>query len=336
VLTASTRNDGTMAELHLVRFDGSAVASVPIPDNTWNTYLPVVGLHAYFVDGGSVKAVAGDGTITTVGTLTLPDMSSMYGFEVGLAISPDESQIAYGYAIGLDTSANTYASRVFVETAGGTPHQLIDAPADAHGFLLPFAWSARGLWVTHTPVGLGGAGPFLSYQTINASLVNPSTGAAGPMQTSCRFPNATSVRPSGADACIAASNGPRSITVTLPDQSSRTLPDPAPSLQVGDLAVRSDGSRVAMGTATASTSQSGWAYDTIQFGDTAAGTWATVGPSGTLPIAWVDANRLLVGHTVGGGPSSAFDGVFVLDVASGTETKIDTDPMALGVLPASG
>jgi hypothetical protein len=337
VLTASTRSsDGTVADLHLVRFDGTAVASVAIPDNVWNTYLPVVGLHAYFVDGDAVKAVAGDGSVTTVGTLTLPSMSSLYGSAVGMAVSPDESQIAYGYAIGINTSANTYASRVFVDGAGGSPHQLINEPADTHGFLLPFAWSTRGLWVTHTPIGLGGAGPFLSYQSINPSLVNPLTGAVGPMQTDCRFPNATSVRPSGAAACIAAPGQARKVMVTLPDQPSRTLPDPAPSLQLGDLTVRVDGTRVALGTSTANTSQVSWSYNTIEVGDSAAGTWAAIGPRGTLPVAWVAANRLLVGHTVGDGPSSAFDGVFLLDATSGAETRIDTDPAALGTLPATG
>jgi hypothetical protein len=336
VLTATMRSsDGTVAALHLVRFDGTSVASVAIPDSAWNTYLPVVGGHAYFVDGDTVRAVASDGTVTAIGTLALADMSSMYGSEVGIAVSPDESQFAYGYAVGINTSANTYASRVFVETAGGSPRQLIDRTADVNGFLLPFAWSTRGLWVTHTPIGLGGAGPFLNYQSINASLVNPATGAVGPMQTSCRLPNAASVRPSGAAACIAGQlQPPRSIMVTLPDQSSRRLPDPAPSLQLGDLTVRSDGARVALGTAT--TGQSSWSYGTIEVGDSTAGTWSAVGPRGTLPVAWIDANRLLAGHTVDDGPSSAFDSVFLLDVRNGTVVHIDADPAALGVLPATG
>jgi len=340
VLTATTRSsDGTVAELHLVRFDGSIAASVAIPDSVWNTNLPVVGLHAYFADGDTVKAVRSDGSIATVGTLLLPKMSSTYSSAVGIAVSPDESQIAYGYAVGLNasppTSAPTYASRVFVETAGGSPRQLIDEPADANGFLLPFAWSTRGLWVTHTPIGLGGAGPFLNYQALNPSLVNPITGVVGSMQTNCRFPNATSVRPSGAAACIAGQlQPPRSITVTLPDQSTRTLPDPAPSLQLGDLSVRSDGARAALGTATSS--QSSWSYGALEVGDSAAGTWSAVGPRGTLPVAWVDAHRLLVGHTVGDGPSSAFDSVFLLDVTNGTVVHVDADPAALGTLPATG
>jgi hypothetical protein len=336
-LTATTRSsDGTVAELHLVRFDGSVVASVAIPDSVWNTNLPVVGLHAYFVDGEVVKAVAGDGSLTAVGTLSMPDISSLYSSEVGIAVSPDESQIAYGYAVGIAVSANTYASRVFVEAAGGSPHQLIDDPADAHGFLLPFAWSTRGLWVTHMPVGLGGAGPFLNYQAINPSVVNPTTGAVGPMQTSCRFPNAMSVRPSGAAACIPAPNQPRSVRVTLPDQSIRILVDPAPSLQLGDLIVRSDGTGVALGTSMGISSQGSWSYGTVEVGNSAEGTWTAIGPRGTLPVTWVDANRILVGHAVGDGPSSAFDGVFLLDVTDGVATKIDADPRALGVLPATG
>ena len=341
VVTATTRSpDGTVAELHLVRLDGSIAASVAIPDTVWNTSLPVVGHHAYFVDGTTVKAVASDGSVASVGTLMLPSRSSMYSLAVGIAISPDESEIAYGYAVGVKASASgaavsTYASRVFVERVGGSPHQLIDAPADANGFLLPFAWSTRGLWVTHTPIGLGGAGPFLNYQALNPSLVNPTTGAVGQMQSSCRFPNATSVRPSGASACIVGElTTPRSVTVTLPDQSTRTLPDPAPSLQLGDFAVRSDGARVALSEAPQEAAQGSWSYGAIQVGDSAAATWSTVGPRGMLPVAWVDANRLLVGHTVGvNGPLGAFDGVFLLDITTGTETRIDSDPAALGALP---
>ena len=340
VLTATTRSsDATVAELHLLRLDGSTVASVAIPDSVWNTSLPVVGQHAYFVDGDTVKAVAGDGSVSAVGTLMLRNRSSMYSSAVGIAVSPDESHIAYGYAVGVNasppTSAPTYASRVFVESAGGSPHELIDERANAHGFLLPFAWSARGLWVTHTPIGLGGAGPFLNYQALNASLVDPTTGTQGQIQTTCRFPNSTSVRPSGASGCIAGQlQPPRSITVTLPDQTTRTLADPAPSLQIGDLSVRSDGTRIALGTAT-DTGQGSWSYDTVKVGDSTAGTWSAVGPRGTLPVAWVDADRLLVGHTLGDGPSMAFDGVFLLDVASGTEVHIGTDPAALGTLPAT-
>src|SRR5207253_7282530 len=41
VVTATTRSpDGTVAELHLVRLDGSIAASVAIPDTVWNTSLP--------------------------------------------------------------------------------------------------------------------------------------------------------------------------------------------------------------------------------------------------------------------------------------------------------
>ena len=122
--------------------------------------------------------------------------------------------------------------------------------------------------------------------------------------------------------------------VTLPDQSSRTLPDPAPSLQVGDLTVQSDGTRVALGTAT--NDQSSWSYGTIEVGDIAAGTWSAVGPRGTLPVAWVDASRLLMGHAVDDGPSSAFDSVSLLDVTNGTVVHVDADPAALGALPATG
>ena len=93
-------------------------------------------------------------------------------------------------------------------------------------------------------------------------------------------------------------------------------------------------SGVALGTATSS--QSSWSYGTNEVGDSAAGTWSTVGPHGTLPVAWVDANRLVVGHTVGDGPSSAFDGVFLLDITNRAEVHIDADPAALGTLPATG
>ena len=90
-----------------------------------------------------------------------------------------------------------------------------------------------------------------------------------------------------------------------------------------------------MGTATL-ISQGGWSYDAIEVGDTARGTWSTVGPPGMLPAAWIDANRLLVGHTVGvNGPLGAFDGVFLLDITTGTETRIDSDPAALGALPVT-
>src|ERR1700732_3367102 len=89
-LTATVRSgDGTVDVLHLVRLDGTTVASVAVPDNPWNVDLPVVGHHVYFVDGTDVRAVAADGSIHTVTTLLLPDLSTTYGSAVGLTISPN-------------------------------------------------------------------------------------------------------------------------------------------------------------------------------------------------------------------------------------------------------
>src|SRR5438445_7289 len=72
VLTATTRSaDGSVAELHIVRLDGSVSASVAIPDTVWDTSLPLVALHAYVVAGTTVKAGASDGAGASVGARTL-------------------------------------------------------------------------------------------------------------------------------------------------------------------------------------------------------------------------------------------------------------------------
>jgi hypothetical protein len=335
-LTATVRSgDGTVDVLHVVRLDGTTVASVAIPDNPWNVDLPVVGHHVYFVDGTDVRAVAADGSIHTVTTLLLPDLSTMYGSAVGLTISPNEGQVAYGYAVGINSSGTTYSSRVFVAHVGGSPDPLLEVLADPTGFLLPFAWTNGGLWVSHTPIGLGGAGPFLNFRGLNPSLVDVNSGAIGPIAMGCPSANLPSDRPNGASVC--ATSGNQSLAVSLPDGSSRTLPNPAPSLQLGDLTLTADGTALAVGTAMVySSGDVGWSYQRTWVAVTNRGTWSSVAPVGTLPVTWLDDSTLLVGHTKGGGPSSQYDTISLVRVATGAQTLIDHDPVAVGVLPATG
>jgi hypothetical protein len=335
-LTATVRSvDGTVEVLHVMRLDGTIVASVAVPDNPWNVNLPVVGHHVYFVDGTDVKAVAADGSIHTVTTLLLPDLSTMYGSALGLTISPNEGEVAYGYAVGINSSGTTYASRVFVAHVGGSPDPLLDVPADPTGFLLPFAWTNGGLWVSHTPIGLGGVGPFLNFRGLNPSLVDVNSGVIGPIANGCPAASLPSDRPNGAFVC--ATSGNQGLAVSLPDGSSRTLPNPAPSLQLGDLTLSADGAALAVGTAMVNSSGDvGWSYQRIWVAATNSGRWSSVAPVGTLPVIWLDDSTLLVGHTMGGGPSSQYDSISLVKVATGAQTMIGHDPVAVGVLPATG
>ncbi|HWW08654.1 MAG TPA: hypothetical protein VNY76_00265 [Candidatus Acidoferrales bacterium] len=335
-LTATVRSvDGTVEVLHVMRLDGTIVASVAVPDNPWNVNLPVVGHHVYFVDGTDVKAVAADGSIHTVTTLLLPDLSTMYGSALGLTISPNEGEVAYGYAVGINSSGTTYASRVFVAHVGGSPDPLLDVPADPTGFLLPFAWTNGGLWVSHTPIGLGGVGPFLNFRGLNPSLVDVNSGVIGPIANGCPAASLPSDRPNGAFVC--ATSGNQGLAVSLPDGSSRTLPNPAPSLQLGDLTLSADGAALAVGTAMVNSSGDvGWSYQRIWVAATNSGRWSSVAPVGTLPVIWLDDSTLLVGHTMGGGPSSQYDSISLVKVATGAQTLIGHDPVAVGVLPATG
>jgi hypothetical protein len=164
IVTDTLGRNGAPSALHLLTTNGGLIATVHLPPTSspggpyqqyiWSTGPRLIGDHVYFVDGSQIRAVGPDGRVAVVGTLSTPNIDPQWAFEVGLAISPDERQIAYGYPVRTN-GTRPFASRMFVESVGGTPHELIEVSDETIGFLLPFAWTPQGIWMLHAGTGDG-------------------------------------------------------------------------------------------------------------------------------------------------------------------------------------
>jgi len=320
---------GNTISVHLVSLaTANVVATLSIPASGWNFQPHVTGSHLYFVDTGNVlKQVDAAGTVTTLLTLTTPNLLANAA-NPAFVISPDETRVAWGYPISASSNGNAYKSRVYVAPLNGTPHVLLNDTDDSHGWALPFAWTAQSIWVARPGFGLGGAGPFIDYSTINSTPMDPATGALGPL-SSCGLSDYLAMNVDGAYLCATTMSATVHLEVVTPNGST-TLPT-ALNNQYGAYRLNPAHSTAVIGLATTqgAGSQVPWIYTGIEVIQVPSGSGQTLSDA-MIPGPWIDATSLLAVHTT----QAQADSVYSIDLITGATQKLDGDNRAIGVLPS--
>ncbi len=183
---------------------------------------------------------AGDGHLRTVGVDgSRSDVGFLEGLATpgsttsGLAVSGDGSRWAWGC---LSCNSSAPRTRLYVGGAGIRAHIVLDEPTSNWG-LVPLAWTASGLIVARQATGLGGCcylTPEIGH--MDAMLVDSATLQVSATWSGCSTASASQ---KGAFACVSAS-----LTVHLPDGSTRMVSPTPPVAGVGWGHVDDAGNRV--------------------------------------------------------------------------------------------
>jgi hypothetical protein len=317
--------------VHLVSLSTAAVvATLTIPNNGWNYQLHVTGNHLYYVDsGGVLKMVDAGGTVTSLITLTTPNLLANAAAPA-FVVSPDETQVAWGYPISASSSGSSYTSRVYVAPVNGTPRVLLNDTDDTHGWALPFAWAAQSIWVARPGYGLGGAGPFLDYSTIGATSLDPSTGTLGQQLSGCTLSDYRAMNTDGSYACFVMQSGSQHVRVHTASGDS-TIAATVAAQNVGALRLAPAEETVVYGTAVTPQDSSQWAYTGMVVLPVSSGSAQTL-TNRLIPAAWITDSTLLVEHATTS--NLGIDGVETFDLNTSATQQLDGDNLALGVLPS--
>ncbi len=320
-------SERVVTRIDLIKRDGGDAGGVDLLGAEWPIFAGTH--HVFFMANNAIKKIDVNGTVDKIADMAVPNMSPADAIpsHLGLVASPDDSRVAYGYPTG-STDGGSYGSRIFIADGDNPPLQIVDQTADPNGFLVPFAWTAEGIWVAHVPYGINAIGPFPANAALMPVIIDPGTGKAGPIRNDCKFADARGVRPSGATVCFTSDS--KGVQVTIPGASPRTvsITDLPAGTTVGDLVV-SDKGRLALGTAT-NDPTNGWRYGSLRITTHDGLTTILAGPAGTRPVAWIDERTLLVLMVPSNGLSGATLGT--MDLATGKVTQISKDVGAAGIL----
>lgn len=312
------------------------------------------------VDGGVVAAAQGrfielraDGSRLDLGPVPslLAAGSNLDG---GFAVSPDGTEVAFATVTATGPSID---NRLYVTRIGGTPKVLTDrtsvqsvgtpAPsADAPPFWSYSVrrWTRQGILIVRGPNGVGGGGPFLSYDWYTA-LIDPDTGAATDLTDSTATP-LSSYSDTGQWVAVnwaGASDGGQYTGATATRMlvgdiagSVRAYPlDPANL--AGDAVLDSTGEHLAyatLGRATWTAHENGtqgWLpLYRLHVLDLATGQDRVVGGAGLDPVTWTGDGRILATRwPAGSGNGTTY---VIVDPSSGAVTPLGAIPQATTVV----
>lgn len=285
-------------------------------------------------DGGVVANAAGrlielraDGSSRDLGPV--PALMSPPGSDIGFAISPDGTQVAF--ATSTISGANV-DNRLYVCPIGGTPRVIAERTAVTNStqFIVPGAdspalweysvrsWTRQGILIVRAPENVGGGGPFLSYDWFTA-IVDPATGnsvdltngKATPLNSYSDTGQWVTVDWNGQSGTEYNGAEPTMIEVGAVGGGMRTYPVDGTEM-TGDGVIDVSGERLAYATLdtaayNAAPSGTGWfTMYQLHVLDLTTGQSRTVGPTGLNPIAWTADGRVIARrYTTADAPGTA-------------------------------
>ncbi len=313
---------------------------------------PFVDIAA--VDGGVVAVAQGrfielraDGSRLDLGPVPALLAANLDG---GFAISPDGTQVAFATATPTGAATAAFDNRLYVTRIGGTPTLLADRTSvQATGTPAPSAdappfwtysvrrWTRQGILVVRSPNGVGGGGPFLSYDWYTA-LVDPGIGATTDLTDGTATP-LSSYSDTGQWVAVDWANssdggqytGATATRMLAGDigGSVRAYPlDPADL--AGDAVLDFTGEHLAYATLDTATwtahenDQKGWfRLYRLHVLDLTTGQDRVVGGAGLDPVAWTADGRILATRSPSPGTST---GYVTVDPSSGAVTALASIP----------
>jgi hypothetical protein len=282
----------------LVRLDASDVASTP------GSFISVTGGDVVVLDGTTLKTLAYDGTVQTIGHLATVSGTSSEG---NLVVSPDRSQWLYSV-----NNTDTLDATIHLGSATSDRVLTTFRSPDGNGMLVPFAWTASGTYFNLQATGIGGAGPFLAYY-FPLWRFDMGTLKATPVSPACPI---VAVTTDGTAICRSAG-----YTITPPGGASHAVPVAGESAAV---MVSSDGPRVALAHNGGSDTSAFYQMATFGIADTTA---ADFGPADYVPRAWLPDGRLIAAHQCidpgfqGAACDASKDGTYIFS-ADGTSSTL--------------
>jgi len=309
-------------QVSLVGEDGTVSGTFNDPGGMHGDAYIVGSNHVYFIDGVTVKAMGRDGTITDAGQI--PQVSTTVTADneasfTALAVSPDESTLVFGIplAIAGEHGATSDHSQLWTEPVGGTAASatmVYDYKA-AGSVVLPFAWSTGAIWVSEVPTaGLGGAGPFLDYSSINPATFDPASHVLTAIQAGCYLSDARAIDQSSSNYVCASPKSP-TLRIVLPSGTKTVTMQPVSATGFGAFRVSDDGRYVAYG-AYVGNFNSGTYVATVV--DLSSGVIAAT-VQGYTPKQWLSDDRLVIS------PSYVGAGTYLLSPAFNDPVKIAPD-----------
>jgi hypothetical protein len=148
--------DYAHTQVRLARFDAVDVATVP------GNFDGAVGGQAIVLNGTTLLAVAGDGSVRTLGHLTgAPEWNG----PGTVAVNPSVTQWVYTIVDVTNLNAAIHLG------SPASDRLIASLPSpDNNAFYQPFAWNSSGVYIVKEATGLGGVGPFLEYHFPIAKL----------------------------------------------------------------------------------------------------------------------------------------------------------------------
>ena len=141
-------SDFNATQVRLAKLDATDTAMVK------GYYDGIAGGQVIVVNGTTLQALSRNGTVTKLGQLAVtPELVG-----VGtVAVDPQLSQWLY--------ATRDDASTATIHLGTPTSDRVIATlpSPDGNAYYQPYAWNASGAYMVRSPVGIGGAGPFLEY-----------------------------------------------------------------------------------------------------------------------------------------------------------------------------
>jgi hypothetical protein len=283
--------------------------------------LAAAGQRVFVLSGGHLKAVRLDGSVEDLGSLGTDS--------AGVIVpSPDGTRWLWSTYV---TNGDRVHSQVHLG-GDGIQARVVEDVTDTHRVLEPYSWTARGAFVQHMPMGIGG---YILFSPAFGPVdrLDPSTWTVTPdtRTTNCSFSDEAS---NGTIACFSHNNSqPGGQFMLLGASGSRKAFDlPRPLYTVyGDAYFNPTNSKVSVGGSAAQ------GFQGERFGtglvNIADGSFSSFGPSGVRPAmggqSWLPDGRFVAWRprqAAGGAP-----GLYVLD-ASGNGPFIATSAGPVGWL----
>jgi len=300
--------DLTRLQVRLARLDATDTATVK------GRYDGIVSDQVIVLDGTTLQALNRNGAVTKLGQLAaIPD----WGGVGTVVVDPRLSQWLY--------AIHDNASNASIHLGTPTNDRVVATlpSPDGNAFYSPFAWNASGIYMLRTPVGIGGAGPFLEYRFPLAKF-NLSNGQVTDVSPQCI---AEQVLDDGTMICRKSTGG-GVIEIRSPSGQSNLIQLAVGGGGTGDayiaVAVSPDDKRLIAGRNGARDPVINYQ---IAMADLTSSSAQAFGPLDYLPDAWLPDGRVVADHRCalvdwGGGPCNAgLDGTYFVS-ADGTSQSL--------------
>ena len=142
-------SDFTATQVRLARPDATDTAIVK------GYYVGTAGGQAIVLNGTTLQALNRNGTVAKLGQLAVNP--ELVGFGT-VAVDPQLDQWLY--------ATRDDASNATIHLGTPTSDRVIATlpSPDGNAYYQPYVWNASGAYMVRSPVGIGGAGPFLDYR----------------------------------------------------------------------------------------------------------------------------------------------------------------------------